>query len=55
MRKSGEQDRLKDHHVPKWDGISDCGQDTLAEDLNQTLDWDLVTCKRCLEKKEKKP
>jgi hypothetical protein len=44
------QEKMKDHHVEAWDGMTACGRDSIIEDLNQVLDEDLVTCKRCLDK-----
>lgn len=49
-RTDSQLDRLKDHHVQEWDKITACGRDSLIEDLSQTLDWDLVNCKKCLVK-----
>ena len=41
-----------DHYVEKWDGITACGRDSLVQDLDQTRDIDLTTCRcqRALEK-----
>ncbi len=52
-RKFWKQEKMKDHHVKKWDKITTCGRDSLKEELNQTLDWDLVTCGHCLKRKGK--
>jgi len=47
-RLSWKQDKMKDHYVKKWDGVTACGKDSLTLDLNQARDWDLVNCKNCL-------
>ena len=39
---------MRDHFVREWDGVTACGRDSLEGDLNQTVDWDLVTCLLCL-------
>ena len=49
-RRDSDQLRMKDHYVTKWNGMTACGRDSLVEDLNQALEWDLVTCNRCLGK-----
>lgn len=51
MRPDYRKENRKHHKVAQWDGLTACARDSLSIDLNQTLDWDLATCKKCLKKK----
>jgi len=44
----------KIHFVWTWEGITACGRDSLVQDLDQTNNRKIVTCKNCLAHFKKK-